>query len=256
MPPEEKTEQETKVDEKSPLSTAEQHGGDGDQSRSEKPVRPEGLADDYWNDETGVDLPKLLTDHKSLAEAKAAQDAAAAGKPQKAEDFKAVLPDDFEAPDGVQIVIDEKDPRLPIARELALEMGLDQAGFSKLLALDAKFKLAEDAQLKGRLTAELGHLGTRGKERVDAVTTWMGAKLGSDFANALAPMIFTAKQVQAFEKIIGLLGGNVPNFTGAKRGEESDGEISDEEYAAMSPTARINYAREQTAKKKAAGKAA
>lgn len=247
MPPEETTEK-TVTTETSPLAKA------GEGARSEKPVRPEALGKDYdayWSDEKGVDFGKLAADHKSLAEFKTAQDAAAASRPKKADDYKLELPKDFEAPQGVKIELDPNDPRLGPARELALKHGWSQEAFADAIAMDAKFRLAEQTQLNERLAEELKALGTDGKARVDAVEAWLTANLGNEHGNAIVPMLFTRLQVEAIEKLIKLTKGKVPDFDGNNRedGDDDANEVSDEEYEKMTPTQRVTYTRGLAAKR-------
>lgn len=247
MPPEETTET-TETTETSPLAKA------AGAAQPAKPDRPDGLADDFWSEDKGVDLDKLLGSYKELSEFKTAQETAAAGRPKAAADYKLELPKDFQAPEGVKVELDPDDPRLGPARELALKLGLSQDGFAEIIALDAQFKLAEQASLDEAVAKELGKLGTKGKARVEAVETWLNANLGKDSANAITPMLFTAAQVQAIEKLIQKAGGAVPNFDPSNRetAGEHDQEVSDEEYQAMTPSQRITYSRDLAKKRQKA----
>jgi hypothetical protein len=78
---------------------------------------------------------------------------------------------------------------------------------------------------------------------------WIGAKVGGEAATTLAPMMMTAKQVEAFEAIMRLNRGVAPGSPGAGRDEKQTGTLSEEDYLKMSPAARIQYTRELNSKK-------
>ena len=67
------------------------------------------------------------------------------------------------------------------------------------------------------MTEEREKLGGRGVERIKAVTTWLDAKLGAESAASLHSMMFTAKQIEAFERLMQLNRGDVPGKPGASR---------------------------------------
>jgi hypothetical protein len=92
------------------------------------------------------------------------------------------------------------------------------------------------------LKEQADKLGAKGKERVAAVTQWLGAKLGGDAAKALAPMLYTAQQVQAFERLMQLNRGVVPGNAGSGR-DGGKAEMSDEEWNKLTPSQKINHAR-------------
>lgn len=215
--------------------------------QQQKPVRPDWLPEKLWDADKGF----KQEDVDGLMAFKAEADSREASRPQKVEDFKAKLPDDFKLPEGVELkegesLIDENDPRIAAAKEFVFARKGTQADFENLVALGVSMDIAERARMAEEVGKEREKLGGRAVERINAVTNWLDAKVGADFGQALHGMMFTARQIEAFEKLMALNIGNVPGVPGASR-DAKGGEISDEEYEKMSPTDRINYARQRQA---------
>ncbi|AYM62920.1 hypothetical protein G6L68_10225 [Agrobacterium fabrum] len=167
--------------------------------------------------------------------------------PESADGYEMRLPETFEFPENAQFrgddaFFDGNDPRMALARKFAHANRLTQDQFENLIAIGVKADIAEQAVINEALKAQAEALGGKGKERVEAVTNWLGAKLGGEAAAALAPMIMTAKQVQAFERIMQLNRGAVPGNPGAGR-DTGKADISDEEYDGMSMSEKFAYAR-------------
>lgn len=226
--------------------------GASDQSQS-KPARPEGLGDSYWNDETGVDFGKLLGEHQSLTEFKAETEKRLGAVPENLADYKPELPKDFKLPEGMKFeAMPEDAPVLKAAREWAKAAGLSPEQFKGLVGLQTQLAIADAQELQAAADMEKAKLGEKGPGRLDHVVTFLQTKLGNEAANEIIPMIFTAKQLAAYERLIDLAKGGSPKFNGNGRDlEGGPEEISDEEYDRMSPTAKIDYARERTAAKQA-----
>lgn len=165
------------------------------------PIRPDWLPDTFFDPKSGPkvdDIKRAFTERDELRAFKAADDSRKLTLPQKPEDFKLELPKDFKAPEGVEIKFDEKDPLLAQARQTALELGVDQTGFSRLLALHAGALAGTEQQFKAAQDAELTKLGAAGPARITAVNTFLDAK----GYGALKPMMVSAEIVQALEKLM------------------------------------------------------
>lgn len=213
---------------------------DGGSSNQNTLVRPENLADDYWDGEKGVVLDKLLGDFNGLKTFKAEADSRAARVPEKPEDYEVALPEGFKLPDGFKFEVDPKDPVLAPAREFAKKVGLTPEEFKEMTGLQAQQKIAEHEALRARAAKELEALGTKGPQRVQALTSWLQATFGNEDARELMPMLFTSKQVQVFEKWMDMAKGNgAPKFNGSGRDASAKQEISDEDWDKLSPTARL-----------------
>lgn len=222
-------------------------GAGGGEGGEQKPVRPDYIPENFWDADKGFKADDL----NALVALKAEQDSRAASVPANKDEYKIALPAEFKI-EGLEIKegespIDENDPRISFARDFAHSQGFTQPQFEGLIALGVQMDIAEQTSLNEAFKAQAEALGGKGKERVEAVTNWLGAKLGGEAAAALAPMIMTAKQVQAFERIMQLNRGAVPGNPGAGR-DTGKADISDEEYAKMSPTEKINYARQNSKK--------
>lgn len=196
--------------------TEENKGADGG---AQKPERPDYIPENWWDADKGF----KSEDFDALVAFKAESDSKAALVPEKPEgyavglpkDFK--LPEGFELPEGQEAAIDENDPRVGISREFAHKSGFTQGQFEELIAIGVQMDFEEQSRLSGLLQEQADKLGTNGKARISAVTTWLGAKLGGEHAQALAPMLYTAKQVEAFERLMQLNRGGVPGSPGAGR---------------------------------------
>lgn len=124
--------------------------------------------------------------------------------PQSPDAYQVALPEGFKPPEGMQFEFRNDDPAMIEARKAAHELGLDQNGFSRLLGIYAANKLGELQATNAGREAEMNKLGSAAPQRIEAVETWLKAKVG-DKANV---MIATLKQfpvaanVEAFEGIM------------------------------------------------------
>lgn len=167
--------------------------------------------------------------------------------PASADAYEMRLPEKFEFPKGMLVdrdaaLFESDDPRMTLVRNFAHANKMTQDQFENLIAIGVRADLAEQAALNEALKAEVEALGGKAKERVKAVADWIGAKLGGEAAAALIPVLMTAKQVQAFERIMQLNRGAVPGNPGASR-DVGTPDMSDAEYAGMSVSEKLAYAR-------------
>lgn len=194
-------------------------GSGGEGGAVEPPSRPDYIPESFWDAEKGF----KTDDFNTLLTTKAERDAHLAQVPEKPDGYQVKLPESFQLPEGFsmpegqQFEIDENDPRVGAVREFAHANQLSQDQFGQLIAIGAQMDIAEQMNLNTALEKQREELGAKGVERVNAVTTWLGAKLGGEAAQALAPMLYTAKQVQAFERLMSLFRGVVPGGPGAGR---------------------------------------
>jgi hypothetical protein len=194
-------------------------GGEGGAGgAAEKPVRPDYLPETLWDPEKGFKADY----YNDLAATKAERDTLLATVPEKPDGYKVGLPESFQLPEGFEVaegesIVDENDPRIAAVRDFAHANQLTQEQFEGIIAMGVQADIAEKEGMKTALTAQREALGAKATERVNAVTTWLGAKIGGELAGALAPMLYTAKQVQAFEKLMLLNRGAVPGAPGGGR---------------------------------------
>lgn len=179
--------------------------GDGSVPPANKPAKPDGLPESlsaFWNDDTGFDYTRLGETAASYATLKADADARAAQVPENIADYEIALPEGFDVPEGMSFEALADHPLGNELREFAKSANLTRDQFKGIVALDAKRQIAERQQLVEASKNELGKLGTKGQQRIDAVVAWTKATAGDDKAGALLPMMFTAKQIEAFEALM------------------------------------------------------
>lgn len=188
---------------------------------TEKPTRPDYIPESFWDADKGF----KTDDFNALVAFKSEQDSRAASVPESKDGYKVALPAEFkieglELPEG-ESPINENDPRIGFAREFAHSQGFTQAQFEGLVALGVQMDFAENQQISEALGEQAKALGSKAKERVQSITNWIGARIGGEAAAALAPMMMTAKQVEAFERIM-QLNRTVPGNPGAGRDGNGD----------------------------------
>lgn len=186
-------------------------------------------------------LAKFVNDHVAF---KAADDSRRLTLPQKPEDYRLELTKSFKAPQGIEFKPNENDPVLPMARAFAQKHGLTQDAFSELVDLHAAGQVGTMQAISNAKTAELGKLGATGTARMDAATTWLKAQVGDDLGKEITSYLFTAKQVEAVEKLMANFrtqGGG--SYTQQHSEVNQPGKASQAEYDAMSPGERHEYAK-------------
>ncbi|MBB4066758.1 hypothetical protein [Gellertiella hungarica] len=221
-------------------------GSDGGAGAGAPPQRPDYIPESFWDSEKGFKADDL----NALVAFKAEHDANLAQVPDAPDGYKLALPKDFKLPegltvDGAEFQLDESDPRFGMLRDFAHSRQMSQSDFEGMVAFGVQLDAAEQARLQEALTEQAEKLGTKGKARVEAVNTWLGAVLGSGPAAELSKMLYTAGQVEAFEALMRANRGVLPGNPGGGR-DSGKTELSDEEYDKLSPTEKINYARQHS----------
>ena len=183
--------------------------------------RPEWLPEAHWDPAANSIKPDFGTHYAEVsAFHKAQTEAQAALAARKPEDIKieVKLPDTIKVPDGLQVQINEKDPRVPVLRELALKNNLSQDVINSLVALDAQQQIAAHTAEQTRIAAEYAKLGANAKDRKTAVDNWLKgmkdrSEITADEYEAVKVYAIDAAAVTALEKIITKATGNVPGHT-------------------------------------------
>lgn len=209
-------------------------------------AKPEGVADEFWDKDKGevkfTDLGKRLSD---LTAFKAEHDSRAAQIPEKADGYALDLPADFKMPDGVEFSIDKDSPLATEARALAHELKLTSGEFSRFLQLYAKDRIHEHEQMQGLATKEREKLGAKAVERVDAVTTWLKARIGDEATQVLHSQMYTASQIEAWEKLMGQFRTAGMPGAGAQGGDGGRGvdQLTDDQRKTMTFEERVERSR-------------
>jgi hypothetical protein len=232
-------------------------GSDGGSNQSSQqqaaPVRPDAFADKafdpYWNAEKGVDYGALGKDFNDLRAHKAQDDLRRAAVPAKSDDYKLALPQTFKLPNGpdgkpIAFQFDDADPRLPAARAWAHARGLDQTGFSELLAIQVQADLADQELVSSGRTKEVEKLGVNGPARIDAVGTWLKSMLGTDKGAALLDRLVLADDIGAMEDLIKKFSTQGSGSFNQQHREGGAGKFDEDEYQKSGPpgsAARVAY---------------
>lgn len=164
------------------------------------PARPDGFDDDLWD--ATANAPKLaeiaarLTEHKTLKDA-----AASAVIAESVDKIDWTLPD-VKGADGKPVEFDTEDPLFKAVGEAVVAHKVPMAQFKPLLAAFAQAQMQQDEAARAELTVEMGKLGEKGRERVQAAAKWAAAAIGETQAATLFRSFTTAAQVEAIEKLM------------------------------------------------------
>jgi hypothetical protein len=189
---------------------------------------------------------------KGLMERHALEQSRRANTPADAASYNLDLPSDFVLPAGVgEFKFDLENPvsaaSIGMLKEYSKSIGLSQPEFSRILGIYAGHHVSEQQKFAEAQRAEIAKLGVNAPTRVDAVTTWLEAQVGSDLAGALRKTMFTAKSVEAYERLLrnftsqGVSGNPAVGRDGAPR---EPARLSDDEYAKLSFAEKTAYARQ------------
>jgi hypothetical protein len=114
----------------------------------------------------------------------------------------------MQLPDGFELATDSNDPvfgeLVGEARAFAAEAGMDQKSFSKMLAMHAKYEAKQFQMLKDASREQMRALGANGTARIDAMAKKLAGAIGVEHAKSLLGVTFTARQVEALEKLVAL----------------------------------------------------
>lgn len=222
-------------------------GGDkGGSGEAQKPARPDYIPETFWDGDKGF----KADDFNAIIARDAERSAELAQVPPSADKYEVKLPHDFKL-DGLELKdgespINPDDPRVAAARDFAHANKMSQSQFEGLVAMGVQIDVTEASRLQEALGKQVEALGAKGQDRVTAVKQWVSAKLPAKQAEAILGTLYTRDQIEGFEALMRMNRG-VPGNPGAGR-DSGNAELSDEEYEKMSPTERINYARQHSKK--------
>lgn len=167
--------------------------------------------------------------------------------PKSADEYKAQLPSDFQAPQGVEYKIDDKSPLMAQARSLMHDIDTGklsgQAAFEKMLALHAANQISTVETLRVARDAEVAKLGATGPARVNAAQQFLNAQLGDELGKIVGNMMVTARHVEGFEKLMASFRSQgAGSFSQSHRSPNEPARVSDAEYEKMSYSQQKEYA--------------
>jgi hypothetical protein len=188
-------------------------------------------------------------DVRGLMERKSLEDGRRAQMPATAGDYSLDLPKDFQLPPGTaEWKWDLENPTtaatLGAAKQLAAELGLDQPSFSRLLGLHVSHELATQQRLVAAQREQIAALGPAATARVDAVQVFLRSALGDADAKPLVANMYTAAQVQSYEKLIRhvVSQGVSGSPAGARDGGPHQAKLTEEQYAQLTYHQKLQYA--------------
>lgn len=213
------------------------------QSATDKPSRPDWLGEQFWDADKGeIKGADLKTAFDELTAFKAGEDSRRAAAPEKPDGYELKLPDGLDFGEGVTFELNADDPMFAFGRSVAHDLGLDQAGFEKLVGSYAKMQVAQAKADQAVFAQQLEQLGPKAADRQKAVETWVNAKLGPDAAVLFGGITKFKAGIETFEKVMRLAsGGGGPGFT--QGGRETAGKDKIDGWDDMSPAQKMAAAR-------------
>jgi hypothetical protein len=182
--------------------------------------RHDAIPENYFDGETKSykfeDIGAALSERDTL---KATFDERAKLIPEKPDDYKFDLPQDFKLPDGYKWEARPDDPLVKGMREIAVKHKLTTAEVADITALYASTQ-AQSIQSQGAFAAEQTKLlGENATGRRKAAGEWLGRVFGNNPAQKamLESMLDYAPGVEAIETLIAQAGG--PQARGTPGGD-------------------------------------
>lgn len=187
-------------------------GGSGDPAGDPKPMggsdpegKPDWAADKFWNPDTKEVRTEVL--HKSFSELegkfrekteKLKEEIVAEMRANAPEKYEFNISDEIEVPDNIDLNFNEEDPLAQWFFSFAKEQGLSQE------TVDQAINQYVEIELKNMpdVAAEVEKLGDHGQDRMLRVHNWLESKLTEDEFAALNPLLSSAAQVEALEKLM------------------------------------------------------
>jgi hypothetical protein len=155
---------------------------------------------------------------------------AKSGLPAAPDKYEIALPEGFKPPEGMAFEFNQDDPALAQARNLAHAKGWSQQDFSEALGIFASTKVAELAQTNAARQDQLNKLGAAGPQRIDAIATWLNAKVGDKAGIMIATLknYPVASTVEALEGVIRAFSsqGSTGFSQSGREGQEDQGKIA------------------------------
>lgn len=179
-------------------------GGDGGDPPPSNTM-PEGLPAQYWDPQSAqVKFPDLIKDYTGLTTFKTEHDTRVAALPKTPDEYKfeLKLPDTVKVPQGVELKLNDKDPRFGPVRAFAHKYQLPQDAINELVALEAQSELASYEAAETELQAEQKKLGENGPARVSAMESFLKANVSTEEYEALRPVLGSASAFAGLEKLI------------------------------------------------------
>lgn len=184
-------------------------------------TKPEGLADEYWDAQSGVKFDALLPiveQHNKRAETLIT-------KPEDIDwDLGAIDPD---SPDTIYEV-DKDDPLLAEVSKIAVEEGASKPFMSRLAKAYAAFEVTKAKEMRAALVAEEAKLGDKVQERIAGAQAYVAGVVGKEKAERFRNTWVTAEQVEIIEALAKQAAGPTPADPNTQNGR-APGELPSDE---------------------------
>lgn len=195
----------------------------------QNPSRPDGLSDAFWdNEKNEIKLNDLIADHGNLSKFKTESETRLANRPESPEKYEIRVPESVKLPEGTTFEFDKDSPLMKIARQVAFDSGRGQEGFDEMVSEYINHEITRAAQeetlLQETYQAELAKLGEKGKDRIEAVNSFMKSNLTDKQFEAIKSIATTAEGIRAVETLMSLSKDSTP-----KRDENGGGEAVTQE---------------------------
>ncbi len=172
---------------------------DGGEDPPAAPERPDGLADEFWDAESGVKMGDLIQSHTALSEAARER---LANRPEEPSGYEFTVPDTYEDHEKLQELLGEDQPFLDAARKFLHSSGASQEQAAELFNLYLDDRVGSPERIKEAHTAEMAQLGDNAPQRIEAVSDWLNGHLGDEGYEAILAFPTTAASVKAMEKLM------------------------------------------------------
>jgi hypothetical protein len=184
----------------------------------------------------------------------AADDLRKATIPPTPADYKLEISPEAKLPGDMALQFDAKDAGLIAAKAWAHSKGLDQSAFSEMLTLYASHVAGQEVALAERARAEIAKAGVNAGQRVDAISKWITAEVGSADARPIINTLVTDAHLRFYEKLHQkIVSQGAASFSQQHRDAEPRG-VSDEQWAGMSYGEKKAYSERATAQRSGNGR--
>jgi hypothetical protein len=152
------------------------------------------------------DLELSEADVRGLIERHALEQNRKAAMPADPSGYELKLPADFVVPQGVEFRIDENNPLLPHARQLAHDIDAGKIGaqeaLSRLLGLHGASEIARVQQFDNQVRAEVQKLGATGTARITTIQNFIKSIAPEDTIRDLYAGLISEKAVRGWEALM------------------------------------------------------
>jgi len=167
--------------------------------------RPDWLPEKFWNPDLKSPRAEVMAKSFTELEGKFREktdvlkaEIHAEMRASAPETYDISLSEDLQIPENVELNLGEDDPLISWFSGFAKEQGMPQETFSKALNEYVSIEL----QNMPNVEAEIAKLGDHGQDRLLRVHSWLESKLSEDELGALNPLLSSATQVEALEKLM------------------------------------------------------